>query len=921
MLTLAIAMQALRTARPRKLNTIVLIAVSSVLTAIALVFSLLAHQYMAYQTLDTTRQSAQSIARIASQTNVNPFILNDLATMESGLAQLVSLPGVSNISLFRPDGRLLAWASAENGRTASGVGGVERLPSVGSVAGELGFVDGIQGDYYEAWQALNIGAPQMNGLVRVRLSLKERDANLQRLWIQSLIATAMLVGLVMLGLHLSLSRALSPIKDLSEFAEGMSDQVGRTLALESHCVEFNNLGNALSAASHSVASQIRHVGAILNTAADAVVGLDENGVIVTLNPAATSILGRQEYDMLSFHLSNFIPGLDTETLRSMFRDPADVITEVPAATLEPLDDLFDSLSGSASSQSGAAPQGERAERVTRTDFLGTRADGTPFPVSLSLGLVPNVPGLRYVCIIRDVTDENAFREFTELYERALSCTNNGVLISNAKAADFPVVFVNDAFQDIVPLQLYQLFSKPMQSILEMPLAQGDEETLSGTRFRNRYTTTTERFLQPGQPARTIEVSLSPVRDGKSEITHYVGILSDITDRIQTQAILAERKRQLDAIFSLSPDGFALFDGSRRMVFANPAFLHMTGLNWSNADTPLAIGEFEQFFSGITDTSFSLHTLSSSEGESEGDAARKRRLHLVRPQVRVLEAQLRQADGGQETILYIRDVTNEDAVDRMKSEFLASAAHELRTPMVSIFGFTELLLKRDYAVPRQKDMLGTIHRQSGLLVKMINELLDLARIESRRGLDLKIDNHSLLQLVTDSVNGLMRDEADRQVNVSEVPDLQVLIDPEKLQLALSNLLSNAFKYSPAGGPVRLSVRDDQWNGRGYAVVEVTDSGIGMTPAQLERAFERFYRADTSGNIPGTGLGLCLVKEIAELHKGKVALTSVAGEGTTASLWIPLVGVAPLSAPTVAVEPEPSPETRSARAESGDALITC
>ena len=910
MLTLAKATQALRTARPRKLNTIVLIAVSSVLTAIALVFSLLAQQYMAYQTLETTRQNAQSIARIASQTNVNPFILNDLATMESGLAQLVSLPGVSNISLFRPDGRLLAWASAENDRTTSGVGGTERLAAVAAGAeqrtGEWIFVDGIQGDYYEAWQTLNIGAPQMNGLVRVRLSLKERDANLQRLWIQSLIATFTLVGLVMLGLHLSLSRALSPIKDLSAFAEGMSDHVGRTLELDSHCVEFANLGSALSAASQSVASQIRHVGAILNTAADAVVGLDENGVIVTLNPAATSILGRQEYDMLSFHLSNFIPGLDTETLRSMFRDPVHVITEAPLATLEPLDDLFDSLSGSASTHSGSGPQGERAERVTRTDFFGTRADGTPFPISLSLGLVPNVPGLRYVCIIRDVTDENAFREFTELYERALSCTNNGVLISNAKAADFPVVFVNDAFQEIVPLQLYQLFSKPMQSILEMPLAQGDQEALSGTGFRNRYTTTTERFLQPGQAARTIEVSLSPVRDGKSEITHYVGILSDITDRIQTQAILAERKRQLDAIFSLSPDGFALFDGVQRMIFANPAFLHMTGLNWSDADRPLAIGDFEQFFSGITDTAFSLHKLASAQGED--DTAQKHRLHLVRPQVRVLEAQLRQAQGGQETILYIRDVTNEDAVDRMKSEFLASAAHELRTPMVSIFGFTELLLKRDYAVPRQKDMLGTIHRQSGLLVKMINELLDLARIESRRGLDLKIENHSLLELVTESVNGLMRDESDRQVSVAQVPDLQVLIDPEKLQLALSNLLSNAFKYSPAGGPVRLSVREDQWNGRGYAVVEVSDSGIGMTPEQLERAFERFYRADTSGNIPGTGLGLCLVKEIAELHKGKVVLTSVAGEGTTASLWIPLVGMAPLAAPKLPLE-------------SGDALITC
>jgi signal transduction histidine kinase len=114
---------------------------------------------------------------------------------------------------------------------------------------------------------------------------------------------------------------------------------------------------------------------------------------------------------------------------------------------------------------------------------------------------------------------------------------------------------------------------------------------------------------------------------------------------------------------------------------------------------------------------------------------------------------------------------------------------------------------------------------------------------------------------------------------------VLIDPEKMQLALNNLLSNAFKYSPHGGQVTLSARCQTQGGRDYAVLEVRDEGLGMTPEQLARAFERFYRADTSGNIPGTGLGLSLVKEIAELHNGRVELESVLGRGTTARLWIP------------------------------------
>lgn len=135
----------------------------------------------------------------------------------------------------------------------------------------------------------------------------------------------------------------------------------------------------------------------------------------------------------------------------------------------------------------------------------------------------------------------------------------------------------------------------------------------------------------------------------------------------------------------------------------------------------------------------------------------------------------------ETILYFRDVTHEDEADRMKSEFLASAAHELRTPMVSIFGFTELLLQRDFNQERRIDMLQTMHRQSGLLVKMINELLDLARIESRRGLELQIGEHPLPVLVSQSVKGLMRKEGERQVSVGPVPDVPVLIDPAKMQI--------------------------------------------------------------------------------------------------------------------------------------------
>jgi signal transduction histidine kinase len=154
------------------------------------------------------------------------------------------------------------------------------------------------------------------------------------------------------------------------------------------------------------------------------------------------------------------------------------------------------------------------------------------------------------------------------------------------------------------------------------------------------------------------------------------------------------------------------------------------------------------------------------------------------------------------------------------------------------------------------------------------------------MDMNIIATPLADLVNQCVKGMMLAEGERQVNVLRLPQAQVLADPEKMELALKNILGNAFKYSPNGGHVNLETDLVDHQGRRYAVVQVQDHGIGMTPEQLEKAFDRFYRADTSGNIPGTGLGLSLVKEIADLHQGRVEMSSEFGKGTRVSLWIPL-----------------------------------
>jgi signal transduction histidine kinase len=207
-------------------------------------------------------------------------------------------------------------------------------------------------------------------------------------------------------------------------------------------------------------------------------------------------------------------------------------------------------------------------------------------------------------------------------------------------------------------------------------------------------------------------------------------------------------------------------------------------------------------------------------------------------------------------------------------------------MTSVLGYAELLLAQDFDQETQHEFLETIHRQSQVMTSIINELLDLVRIDSQRGQDFTVETADLVELVESAVSAF-KPAAGRESPVLQRPvdPLHVSCDRRKLGQVLSNLISNAYKYSPAGGKVSIDYGVQLSDGRRSLGVEIRDLGIGMTPQQQARCFERFYRADVSGKIPGTGLGLCIVKEIMDLHDGRIDLQSALGQGTTVTIWLP------------------------------------
>jgi two-component system sensor histidine kinase VicK len=395
-------------------------------------------------------------------------------------------------------------------------------------------------------------------------------------------------------------------------------------------------------------------------------------------------------------------------------------------------------------------------------------------------------------------------------------------------------------------------------------------------------------IEPG-PIEVMELS-GALNEASMLMQQQMLIIEDwLAEHREHEARLAERNAQLGAIFSLSRDGLLTLNHEDRVLFANQAFMQLTGLNTSDvvghsldelSARLQALAQPGSTFTGL------CHAFQTAVAHDPG--VRSPLLVLGEGAQRcVLSLTGQRSDSSAVSgVLYLSDVTRQHTLDQMKSEFLSMAAHELRTPMVSIFGFTELMLNREMTPERRKDLLGSIHRHCQSMVSILNELLDLARIESRRGQDFQFEQVDMADVVQSVLADFKPPVGRASPQRTQPPGaMPVRADAHKLQQAVLNILSNAYKYSPDGGEVAvsfLSQPDEQ--GRHRHGVRIEDHGVGLSPEDQNRLGERFFRVDKSGNIPGTGLGVSIVKELMELMGGRMQVVSALGQGTTVTLWL-------------------------------------
>jgi signal transduction histidine kinase len=229
----------------------------------------------------------------------------------------------------------------------------------------------------------------------------------------------------------------------------------------------------------------------------------------------------------------------------------------------------------------------------------------------------------------------------------------------------------------------------------------------------------------------------------------------------------------------------------------------------------------------------------------------------------------------------------EAASRHKSEFLANMSHELRTPLNAIIGFSEVLSERLFGElnAKQDEYLKDIHASGQHLLSLINDILDLSKIEAGR-MELELSNFDLPTTIDNALT-LVRERAGRRgIALHKAVDArlgQIEADERKLRQVLLNLLSNAIKFTPEGG--RIEVGAQAVNGA--IEVSVTDTGVGIAPEDQEAVFEEFRQVGTAEKkVEGTGLGLALSRKFIELHGGRISVKSQVGQGSTFTFTMPV-----------------------------------
>jgi len=457
-------------------------------------------------------------------------------------------------------------------------------------------------------------------------------------------------------------------------------------------------------------------------------------------------------------------------------------------------------------------------------------------------------------------------EKLRLRDRAIAASNNGIVITDPSLPDNPLIYVNESFLHTTGYRADEVVGHNCRFLQGQDKDQPGLDKLREALQESRDCRVMLRNYKKDGTLFWNELNISPVYDETGRVINYIGVQNDITERKRAEESLRESEAALNTILNNLAEGVLAVDAQGYMVFSNPAARGMLGITgegrleelpdlWEDFHLPKAVAHCAKSGESIE--------ARASSGE---DHLRVRLESLTN-------------DERRDVLVVLQDLSEGDRLEANQQRFLANAAHELKTPIMSILGAAELLATGEDANPVTRGrLLDHIYSESRRMQRLSDALLRLSRV----GWDLREPNLQAVNLraAGQQAARLMEplvESAGLGLSIEGEGASCVRADPEWLNEVLLVLLSNAIKHSSRGGVIRLRAR------AGTVIVE--DEGVGIDPADLPHVFERFYRG--KAHPEGFGLGLSICRELTERMGGSISIRSREGVGTAVEIELPEV----------------------------------
>lgn len=414
------------------------------------------------------------------------------------------------------------------------------------------------------------------------------------------------------------------------------------------------------------------------------------------------------------------------------------------------------------------------------------------------------------------------------------------------------------------------------------------------------------FSAPGQRftyTPTDEARLAAIALGSAAIAVLTGALRERLIRAERR-VARDSETRFRATVDVALDALISMDTAGRIIDWNPSAEQMFG--WTRddavgstmADTIIPERYREPHRAGLQ------RFLETGHGRVIGRRIEIEAVHRDGHELPIeLAISAISTSAGQSFTAFVRDISSRRRLEatqaaalvdvqqtlRLRDEFLSAAAHDLKTPLTSVQGHLQLIRRRAGAdlAPALVTSLDEVDRAVRRMTSLINELLDIARLQAGETLMLDRREMDLIALAREIVESARRQSSRHRITFE--PHVDAIVgrwDAGRIERALANLVSNAIKYSPAGGEVVVTADRVHEGDRTWAVISVSDHGIGIPPADLPRLFTRFQRGSNTKGVDGSGIGLEATRRMIELHDGTIAVDTAEGEGTTFTIRLPL-----------------------------------